>query len=78
MTKYTLYWHRSVQSHHIALISINYEFKSKPIHWSPLSLALFAVLESVCQGIERHVSVGLLAVVSHQSNPYHLMWRKAK
>lgn len=38
-----------------------------------LSLALFAVLESVCQGVQCHVSIRLLAVVSHQSDPHHLM-----
>ena len=43
-----------------------------------LSLALFAVLESVCQGVQCHVSISLLAVVSHQSDPHHLMKREVE
>lgn len=40
-----------------------------------LSLALFAVLESICHGMQCHVSISRLAVVSHQSDPHHLMKR---
>ena len=43
-----------------------------------LSLALFAGLESVCQGVQCHVSISLLAVVSHQSDPHHLMKREVE
>ena len=38
-----------------------------------LGLALFAILESVCQGVQCHVSIGLLTVVSHQSDPHYLI-----
>lgn len=43
-----------------------------------LSLALFAVLQSVCQCMKYHVGISLLTVVPHQSNPYHLMKGQGK
>lgn len=36
-----------------------------------LGFALFTVLESVCQSMQCHVSIMLLAIVSHKSNPHH-------
>lgn len=50
----------------------------KNFWWDLLSLALFAILESILQSMKCLVSIKLLTVVSHQSNPHHLRQRNGK